>query len=125
MDMKKSLKWIAAFVAVTAFCGIGKYFKDRYDSATVGLENFTPADLFVEETSDNGDKTDAGVYKININTATVEELCELKNIGEKTALRIVEFRESYGKFDRAEELKLVDGIGDKMFSEISGFITVE
>lgn len=126
---KKSFKWVAALVVFTVFCGVGKYLRDKYDAANLGLEDFTPADLFVDDVYDVANErekeTKEIVYKININTATAEQLCELKNIGEKTALRIIEFRNGYGRFDSIEELKLVEGIGDKTFSEISGYITVE
>lgn len=47
---------------------------------------------------------------ININTATAEELTELKYIGEKKALAIVEYRESNGRFRSIEELKSISGI---------------
>lgn len=63
--------------------------------------------------------------KVNINTATVEELMSLKGIGEKKAESIVEYREEIGSYATIDELKGVKGIGDKIFSKIRDHITIE
>jgi competence ComEA-like helix-hairpin-helix protein len=62
---------------------------------------------------------------ININTASLEELEKLPNVGAKLAQNIVEYREKYGKFRRAEHLILVQGISDKRFREMQNLIKVE
>lgn len=51
--------------------------------------------------------------KININTATAEELVTLKNVGAKTAERIIAYRQANGPFTTVEELANVKGVGDK------------
>jgi competence protein ComEA len=51
--------------------------------------------------------------KININTATVEQLMELDRVGAKYAQRIVEHRERYGPFKTPEAIMDVKGIGEK------------
>jgi len=53
--------------------------------------------------------------KVNINTASAEELSTLNKIGMKTANRIIEYRNSVGKFNTPEELMNVKGIGEKIF----------
>lgn len=58
---------------------------------------------------------------ININTATQEELKTLPGIGEKTAEKIVKFRETQ-PFGMVEDLKEVPGIGDKKFNELRELI---
>jgi competence protein ComEA len=63
--------------------------------------------------------------KVNINTATVEELMSLKGIGEKKAESIVEYREEIGSFATIDELKGVKGIGDKVFNKIKNRIAIE
>ena len=51
--------------------------------------------------------------KININTATVEQLMELERVGAAYAQRIVEHRERYGRFKSPEAIMDVKGIGQK------------
>jgi competence protein ComEA len=63
--------------------------------------------------------------KININTATLEELVELKHIGEKYAQRIIEFRDKNGPFETPEDIMKVKGIGEKIFEVNKDRIVVE
>lgn len=53
--------------------------------------------------------------KVNINTATVEQLMTLKGVGQKKAEAIIEYRKKNGSFKSKEELMKVRGIGKKMF----------
>ena len=63
--------------------------------------------------------------KINLNTATVKELAQLKRIGTKYAERIVKYREDNGSFKTAEELIKVPGIGVKTLELNKDRIVVE
>jgi len=49
--------------------------------------------------------------KLNINTATLAELTNLKGIGDKKAQAIVDYREKQGKFTSVDQLADVSGIG--------------
>ncbi len=69
-------------------------------------------------------QTRAEEKRIDINTATVEELETLKGIGRVLARRIVEYREENGPFTRVEEIMRVRGIGYKTFEKIKDHITV-
>ena len=62
---------------------------------------------------------------INLNMASAEELEKLPNIGAKVAQKIIEHRENFGKFRKAEYLILVDGISDRRFREIRNSVKVE
>lgn len=62
--------------------------------------------------------------KVNINTANQEELDTLPGIGETTAQKIIEYRETNGKFNKIEDLQNVKGIGESKYSEIKDKITV-
>lgn len=62
--------------------------------------------------------------KININTATSEELQTLNGVGPATAEKILAYRNSNGAFKRIEDLKNVDGIGDKTFEKLKEQIMV-
>lgn len=63
--------------------------------------------------------------KININTATKEELKRLYKIGDKLAERIIEYREKNGPFKNIEDIKKVSGIGDKIFEAIKDSIVAQ
>jgi len=63
--------------------------------------------------------------KININTATVEELAKLELIGPAYAAKIVEYRETNGPFKQPEDIMKVKGIGPKTFEANKDRITVE
>ena len=63
--------------------------------------------------------------KININTATQEELETLTGIGESTAKSIIEYREQNGKFATIEDIKNVSGIGDAKYEKLKDEITVK
>ena len=62
--------------------------------------------------------------RVNINTATKEELQSLSGIGESTASKIITYREENGKFKTIEDIKNVSGIGDAKFESIKNQITV-
>lgn len=74
----------------------------------------------VPKASDNI-KKEAG--KININTASIDELVTIPGIGEVLAKRIISYREQY-PFCDINEIKNVIGIGDYVYEKIKNFITV-
>lgn len=63
--------------------------------------------------------------KVNINTATVEELKTLKGIGEKKAEAIIEYRKQNGSFKNKEELMKVRGIGKKLYESFEERVIVQ
>ena len=63
--------------------------------------------------------------KININTATEQELDSLPGIGPSTAAKILEYRKEKGKFKTIEEIKEVSGIGESKYEKIKDRITVK
>jgi competence protein ComEA len=63
--------------------------------------------------------------KININTASAEELATLNKVGEKYAQRIVEYREANGPFEKAEDIVNVKGIGPKIWEVNKDRIVLE
>lgn len=78
-----------------------------------------------EQTLTSVNKVQVAANAVNINTATVGELEKLPNVGEKLAQKIVEHREKYGKFRRAEHLILVQGISDQRFRQMQSLIKIE
>jgi competence protein ComEA len=63
--------------------------------------------------------------KVNINKATVDELCVLKRIGPSYAQRIVDYMEQNGPFEKPEDIMKVKGIGLKTFQANKDMITCE
>ena len=61
---------------------------------------------------------------INLNTATQAQLETLPGIGAKAAQRILEFRQKNGNFKKVEELMNVKGIGEKAFLKLKPLLTV-
>ena len=61
--------------------------------------------------------------KININTADLYALMSLPGIGETYAQRIIDYRTANGPFKNIEDIKNVDGIGDKRYESIKNLIT--
>ena len=78
-----------------------------------------------EETNNkNNSNTDTIKEKVNINSATLEELQTLTGIGESKAQAIIEYREKNGPFETIEELRDVSGIGEALYEKIKNNIEV-
>ena len=73
----------------------------------------------IDETITNKENQDL----ININTATEEELQNIKGIGASKAKSIIEYRTINGKFKSIEDIKNVEGIGDTLYETIKIYIT--
>lgn len=70
----------------------------------------------------SGAYTDAG-GRININKADAKQLQEIPGVGPATADKIIQYRESHGKFSAVDDIKNVSGIGDKTFERMKEYIT--
>ena len=73
----------------------------------------------------NSSTTDTTSKKVNINTATQEELDTLPGIGPSIAAKIIDYREQNGKFNSIEEIKEVSGIGEAKYEKIKDSITIK
>lgn len=69
-------------------------------------------------------KTREKIILINLNTATKEQLMELRGIGESKALDIINYREKNSGFKKIEEIMNIQGIKQAVFNKIKDFITV-
>jgi len=62
--------------------------------------------------------------KVNLNTATKEELMTLRGVGEAKAADILKYRESHGGFQKIEDIMKISGIKDAAFQKIKDDITI-
>lgn len=84
------------------------------------------------QTSSEGSIVDPGASavqgesggKININTASAEELDTLPGIGPALAQRIIDYRTANGHFRSIEDIKQVSGIGDRRYEQLKNLITI-
>lgn len=62
--------------------------------------------------------------KVNLNTATLEELKTLNGVGDVIGQNIIDYREANGGFKSIEELMEVDRIGEKLFEKLRDNIVI-
>ena len=85
-------------------------------TSEIGIENNSE----VDETKNK----EASNQKVNINTATKEELDTLPGIGEKKKKKIINYRRENGNFSSIEEIKEVNGIGESKYENIKELICI-
>ena len=110
-----------SFICILSGFFIGRYTARDHVFITTSSNN---AQLYNTGATETGQESATQIGKININTASVEQLKMLPDIGEVLASRIVSYRTEYGLFASIEDLIHVDGIGEKRLEKLRQFITV-
>jgi competence protein ComEA len=83
----------------------------------------TPA-AYAQEKSAKPKASASVATPVNLNTATAAQLEKLPGIGARTAQLIVEHRQKNGNFKKVEELMNIKGIGEKSFLKLKPLVTV-
>ena len=122
------------FVAFVSGVYVGRNFwnnsvrphvpSDPSTSSSSPTNDSTPDPTLSTSPTDPTVKTTEPLFPININTATVEQLDLLPDIGPVKAKAIVDYRAEFGPFTCVEDLLYVDGIGEKTLAKIKPYITV-
>lgn len=66
-----------------------------------------------------------GPVRMNLNTASAQQLQRLPRIGPKMAERIIAYREEHGPFARASHVVRIRGIGPKTFEQLEPYLFVD
>ena len=103
-------------------------YLNKAEKLSDGQQIYVPSEKEIEENSLIGASTtensSASGDKVNLNTASKEELMTLAGIGEAKAESIIRYREEHGNFRTTEDIKNVDGIKDGVFNKVKDQITV-
>ncbi|SFL80868.1 competence protein ComEA [Gracilibacillus orientalis] len=62
--------------------------------------------------------------KVKVNLASIEEMQTIPGIGEVKANAIMEYRETYGRFEKIEDLTKVSGIGEKTVEKLKEYVRI-
>lgn len=114
--MKKPAEWtLVAVTALFAFLLLVVFvLRDLRD---------TPVQVRAMTSAAEAAASPSAAEKLNVNTATAQQLQTLPGIGEVLARRIIAYREENGPFRSVGELALVDGLGQKKLEAIWDLIT--
>jgi competence ComEA-like helix-hairpin-helix protein len=140
--LKRIADWIALtnterkvvlFLVVTLLAGAGirlyqatfpsaPQFDYRASDSTFAALNAAPEDSSYGAINEG---IDTASGKLNINTATKQQLLDLPGVGEVTAKRILTYRAEIGKFSTVDELRAIKGMSKKKIENLKPLITTQ
>lgn len=85
---------------------------------------YVPAQGEVQANATGALANQASQTIVNLNTATKEQLLTLTGIGDKKADQILAYRQQHGEFKQVEDLKQVDGFGEKTVTKLKDCLAV-
>ena len=118
-SLTPSERKVLLFIAILILCGAGlKFFNNTMRRG--GTLPCRQAGMFSPQESV---PLAVGTSRVNINTASQEELEKLPGIGPEIARRIIAFRSQIKKFENLKDLDQVEGVGEKKIELIKGDIS--
>ena len=139
--LKRIADWIALtnterkvilFLVVTLLAGAGiRLYQSAFPSAL--KFDYRASDSTFAALSSAPEDSSAGAVnegidtsgKLNINTATKQQLLDLPGVGEVTADRILTYRAETGKFSNVDELRAIKGMSKKKIENLKSLITTQ
>ena len=110
---------IAAIAATVVF-----HFTTENAVTTITISDIGSSQAAAQNSARISGTTASSAAKlINVNTATAQQLCSLKGIGEKKAAAIIQYRDEHGDFTSVDQLLNVPGIGEKLLESFRDRIT--
>jgi competence ComEA-like helix-hairpin-helix protein len=133
LALTKTERNVILFLTITMLAGAGiRLYQITFPSAPLfdyrsSDSTFAALSNAPEESSaDSTKEMDEGASeKLNINTATKQQLLDLPGIGEKTAERILKFREENGKITSIEDLCAIKGMSKRKLEQLESLITTQ
>ena len=139
---KRIADWIALtrterrvilFLAITLLAGAGiRVYQTAFPSAPqfdyhASDSTFAALGVVPEDSTAGASKEglEEGSGKLNINTATKQQLLDLPSIGEVTAERILAYRAENGKFSSIDELRAIKGMSKKKIENLRPLLTIQ
>lgn len=111
MPKSKRFFWLLSLAVLLLVCGASPLFFAPFYGAGLPAPCAESAPL-------------GQLLRVDLNTATLEQLCTLPGIGEKRAGAILAYRQEHGGFDSLEAVCMVDGISQKTVQKWGGLAYV-
>ena len=117
--MAKAEKLLFSFLIALLILGLGiKFYKLRQEKLDLTLTHDVRQAL--PAPAEKRDKKNGGI--VDLNSATVEELASLPDLGKTRAHRIVDYRNQHGPFQKKSDLLKVDSISISLYKKIESYI---
>jgi len=133
ISLTKTERKVILFLVITLLAGAGiRLYQATFPSAL--QYDYRASDSTFAALSAAPDDSLSGVLKegigyasgkLNINTATKQQLLDLPGIGEVTANRIIAYRIETGKFTNVDELRGIKGMSKKKIENLKPLITTQ